>query len=63
MNFLAAMSGGIFAILGVLHLIYTLHDFGERLRYFRPVDRSLLAAMRNTNLAIAPTGRASSVSI
>ena len=57
MNFLAAMSGGIFAILGVLHLIYTLHDFGELPRYFRPLDRSLLAAMRNTNMAIAPTGR------
>ena len=57
MNFLAVMSGGIYAILGVLHLIYTLHDFGGRPRYFRPVDRSLLAAMRNTNTAIAPTGR------
>jgi hypothetical protein len=57
MNFLAAMSGGIFGILGLLHLIYTLHDFGERPRYFRPVDHSLLLAMRNTNMAIAPTGR------
>ena len=57
MNYLAIMSGGIFAILGVLHLTYTLHDFGERPRYFRPVDRSLLPAMRNTNTAIAPTGR------
>ena len=57
MNFVAAMSGGIYAILGVLHLIYTLHDFGGRPQYFRPVDRSLLAAMRNTNTAIAPTGR------
>ena len=57
MNFLAVMSGGIYAILGVLHLIYTLHDFGGRPRYFRPLDRSLLPAMRNTNTAIAPTGR------
>src|SRR6516225_2857586 len=57
MNFAAAMSGGIYAILGVLHLIYTLHDFGGRPRYFRPLDRSLLPAMRNTNTAIAPTGR------
>jgi len=57
MNYLAIMSGGIFAILGVLHLTYTLHDFGERPRYFRPVDRSLLEAMRKTNMAIAPAGR------
>jgi hypothetical protein len=57
MNFLATMSAGIFAILGMLHLVYTLHDFGERPRYFRPVDRSLLPAMQKTNAAIAPTGR------
>jgi hypothetical protein len=57
MNFLTIMSAGVFAILGTLHLAYTLHDFGERPRYFRPTDRSLLQAMRKTNLAIAPTGR------
>src|SRR5215471_6819841 len=51
------MSAGIFAILGALHLVYTLHDFGERPRYFRPVDRTLLPAMQKTNTAIAPTGR------
>jgi hypothetical protein len=57
MNFLAMMSAGIFAILGALHLVYTLHDFGERPRYFRPADRSLLPAMQKTHMAIAPTGR------
>ena len=57
MNFLTIMSVGVFAILGVLHLVYTLRDFGEQPRYFRPVDRSLLPAMRTTNMALAPTGR------
>jgi hypothetical protein len=57
MNFLTIMSAGIFAVLGALHLVYTLHDFGERPRYFRPADRALLAAMRKTRTAIAPAGR------
>jgi hypothetical protein len=57
MNFLTMISAGIFAILGALHLIYTLHDFGKRPRYFQPVDRSLLPAMQKTHAAIAPTGR------
>ena len=57
MNFLAMISAGVFAILGALHLVYTLHDFGERPRYFRPAERALLPAMRNTHTAIAPTGR------
>ena len=57
MNSLTIMSTGVFAILGALHLVYAIHDFGERPRYFRPVDRSLLEAMRQTNMAIAPSGR------
>jgi hypothetical protein len=57
MNFLTIMSAGVFAVLGTLHLVYTLHDFGERPRYFRPADRSLLPAMRKTTTAIGPTGR------
>ena len=57
MNVLAMMSAGVFAILGTLHLVYTLRDFGEKPRYFRPVDRSLLPAMRQTFMAIAPGGR------
>src|SRR5262249_61460511 len=46
MNFLTIMSAAVFAVLGSLHLVYTLRDFGERPRYFRPADRSLLPAMR-----------------
>ncbi len=57
MTLLAMVSAGLFAILGALHLAYTLHDFGERPRYFRPADSSLLSAMRKTHPAIAPTGR------
>src|SRR5262245_37640703 len=57
MNFLTIMSAGVFAVLGSLHLVYTLHDFGGRPRYFRPADRSLLPAMRKTTTAIGPTGR------
>jgi hypothetical protein len=57
MPLLAMLSAAIFAVFGALHLVYTLHDFGERPRYFRPVDRSLLAAMRQTHAAIAPAGR------
>jgi hypothetical protein len=57
MNLLAMMSAGIFAVLGALHLVYTLHDFGERPRYFRPKDSSLLPAMRQTHMALAPRGR------
>jgi hypothetical protein len=54
---LATMSAGIFAVLGVLHLVYTLHDFGARPRYFRPRDAALLSSMRQTQTAIAPNGR------
>jgi hypothetical protein len=57
MNVLAFGSAAIFALLGVLHLVYTLHDFGEQPRYFRPRDSSLLPAMRQTTTAIAPGGR------
>jgi hypothetical protein len=57
MYFPAMLSAGVFAALGALHLVYTLHDFGERPRYFRPVDRALLSAMQQTHTAIAPNGR------
>ena len=57
MNVLAILSAAVFAILGVLHLVYTLHDFGERPRYFRLRDSSLLPAMRQTTMAITPGGR------
>ena len=45
------------ALLGILHLVYTLHDFGPRPRYFRPRDARLLDEMRQTRTAIAPDGR------
>lgn len=48
------MSAGVFAVLGTVHLVYT---FGERPRYFRPADHSLLPSMRKTTTAIGPTGR------
>jgi hypothetical protein len=57
MNLLAFASAAVFAVLGILHLVYTLHDFGEKPRYFSPRDASLLPAMRQTKTAIAPGGR------
>lgn len=57
MNLLAFASAAIFALLGTLHLVYTLHDFGEKPHYFRPRDSSLLPAMRQTTMGIAPGGR------
>src|SRR5471032_2826486 len=57
MNVLALASAGIFVVLGALHLVYTLHDFGPKPRYFRPRDAALLPAIRSTKTAIAPQGR------
>jgi len=57
MNLLAIASAAVFAVLGILHLVYTIHDFGERPRYFRPRDNALMPAMRQTTTAIAPGGR------
>jgi hypothetical protein len=57
MIILAFVSAAIFAVLGALHLAYTLHDFGGKPRYFRPRDAALLPAMRQTKTAIAPGGR------
>jgi hypothetical protein len=54
---LAVMSTAIFAVLGAPHLIYTIHDFGDRPKYFRPRDATLLASMRQTQTAIAPQGQ------
>lgn len=57
MTYLAIAASGIFTILGLLHLGYTLHDFGPKPRYFQPRDAALLPAMRATQMAIAPAGR------
>lgn len=57
MPWIAEAAALIFAGLGGLHLLYTLHDFVRPPRYFRPRDASLLDAMRRTKTSIAPQGR------
>jgi hypothetical protein len=57
MNLLPLGAAGIFALLGALHLIYTLSDMFGRPRYFAPRDPALLEAMRATRIALAPGGR------
>ena len=57
MNLLPLGAAGIFAVLGVLHLVYTLRDMFGRPRYFAPRDPALLEAMRATRIALAPAGR------
>ncbi len=47
----------IFAMLGLLHLLYTVRDIVSKPRYFSPRDRSLLEAMKATRPGIAPHGR------
>lgn len=54
---LAAAAAAIFALLGLIHLTYTAHDSLRPPRYFVPRDKSLLAAMRQTHIALAPRGR------
>ena len=44
-------------LLGLLHLGYTVHDFGARPRYFRPQNAELLTDMREAKTALAPHGR------
>ena len=57
MKQLAFAAAAIMAVLGLLHLAYTLHDFGTRPRYFSPKNAALLDAMRETRTALAPEGR------
>lgn len=54
---LALAAATIFAILGLLHLGYTVHDSLTRPRYFQPRDPALLDALRQTKVALAPGGR------
>lgn len=56
MPYLPLASAAIYAILGMIHLIYTLRDIVSGPRYFVPRDRALLEAMRETRLALAPHG-------
>jgi hypothetical protein len=57
MPVLAYAAAVIMALLGVLHLVYTLYDFGPKPLYFRPSDASVLEAMRVTRTNLAPDGR------
>jgi len=57
MRDIAYIAAAIMAVLGCLHLFYTWRDFGDRPRYFRPQDRTLLDAMKLTRTNIAPNGR------
>jgi hypothetical protein len=57
MTLLALAGAAIMAVLGVMHLAYTLHDFGRRPRYFCPTDAALTGAMRLTRTGLAPGGR------
>ena len=57
MTYLALAAASVFAVLGLLHLVYTLRDFGAKPRYFQPRDAALLPAMRATKMGIAPGGR------
>jgi hypothetical protein len=56
MTVFAHLAAAVFALLGLMHTVYTLHDFGARPRYFAPVNKELLQSMKKTHTAIAPTG-------
>jgi hypothetical protein len=57
MTHFALAAAVIMALLGFMHIAYTLSDFGPRPRYFSPKDAKLLDAMRQTRTSIAPGGR------
>lgn len=46
MTMFAHGAATLFALLGTVHLVYTLRDFGPRPRTFIPQDKTLLDAMR-----------------
>jgi hypothetical protein len=54
---LAFVGAAVFALLGLVHLVFTLRDFGPRPRYFRPRNAALLPAMRQTRTNLVPGGR------
>jgi hypothetical protein len=56
MTFPPLMAAALFGVLGLMHLVYTLRDFGGRPKYFRPTDLSVLAGMQSSRTAIAPDG-------
>ncbi len=57
MNHMPLVGAAIFAVLGMIHLVYTLHDFGADPRFFLPNDKTLFEAMRKSRTRIAPGGR------
>lgn len=56
-NWFVMAGAAVLALLGALHLVYTLRDLFGRTRYFAPRDAALLDAMRQTTAGIAPRGR------
>jgi hypothetical protein len=50
-------AAAIIALLGILHLAYTLHDFMTAPKYFAPTNPQTLQAMKSAHTAIAPQGR------
>lgn len=46
----------VFAVLGILHLVYTIIDLRSP-KYFAPRDRKVLAAMQQTHVALAKNPR------
>jgi uncharacterized membrane protein len=57
MTLLAYLGAGLMAVLGTLHLVYTIRDILGPPRYFCPKDTALLAQLQNTSARIAPHGR------
>jgi hypothetical protein len=57
MTGLALGAATIMGLLGLVHLAFTLRDFGPRPVSFSPIDASLLDPMRRTRTALAPDGR------
>ena len=56
MTYVPFVSAAIFAALGILHLVYTVHDAIRTPKYFAPDNKTLLPAMRATRMALAPGG-------
>jgi hypothetical protein len=57
MTMLPYAAAAVMALLGSVHLVCALHDFGPRPRYFAPVNTDVLRDMQATRTGIAPQGR------
>lgn len=51
-----AAGGGVVALLGLVHLFYTLRDLAGPPKYFAPNDRELLDAMKRARVRLSPGG-------